>query len=299
MRRRQVWARRMGLSDRVAVLLVLVLLALGIATSNARGEATAMRVVSLGGSVTEIVFALGEEHRLVARDTTSSFPEAATALPDVGYIRALSPEGVLSAKPDLIISEQGAGPPDALDLLRSAQIPFIEMPQARTAEQIAEKIIAVGAALGVPDKAATLAARVSADLQATAEDIAAAAQPRPRVVFLLSTQGGQLMTSGTDTSADAIINLAGGENAISTFDGYKSVTAEAIASAAPDVILMMDRAGEHASSDAELFDMPALRTTPAAQDQAVVRMNGLLLLGFGPRTAEAVRALHSALYSAS
>ncbi|WP_227268819.1 heme/hemin ABC transporter substrate-binding protein [Roseobacter weihaiensis] len=298
MRRRQVWAGRLGLSDRVAVIVILVLLALGIATSNARGEAAAMRVVSLGGSVTEIVFALGEEHRLVARDTTSSFPEAATALPDVGYIRALSPEGVLSAKPDLIISEQGAGPPDTLDLLRSAQIPFIEMPQARTADQIAEKITAVGAALGVPDKAATLAARVSADLQATAEDIAASGQPRPRVIFLLSTQGGQLMASGTDTSADAIISLAGGENAISTFDGYKSVTAEAIASAAPDVILMMDRAGEHASSDAELFDMPALRTTPAAQAQAVVRMNGLLLLGFGPRTAEAVRALHNALYAA-
>ncbi|MGZ2257091.1 heme/hemin ABC transporter substrate-binding protein [Roseobacter sp. A03A-229] len=289
---------RMTLSDRVSLMITLILLALGIATSNARADSSASRIVSLGGSVTEIVFALGEDHRLVARDTTSSFPQAALDLPDVGYIRALSPEGVLSAQPDLIISEAGAGPPDALELLKSAQVPFVEMPQARTPEQIAEKINAVGAVLGVPDKAAMLADEVLAQLQATADDIERVEASRPRVLFLLSTQGGRLMASGAETAADAIIELAGGDNAIDTFEGYKSVTAEAIATAAPDVILMMDRAGDHASSNAELFAMPALRTTPAAQREAVVRMNGLLLLGFGPRTAEAVRELHSALYTA-
>ncbi|WP_299408736.1 hemin ABC transporter substrate-binding protein [uncultured Roseobacter sp.] len=298
MRLKNMCKGRLLTSDRIGLLVTLILLALGLATSNTRADNPATRVVALGGSVTEIVFALGEDHRLVARDTTSSFPEAALELPDVGYIRALSPEGVLSARPDLIISEEGAGPPDALDLLKSAQVPFVEMPQARTAEQIAQKIEAVGAALGVPGKAATLATEVSAELQATAADIAASDQPRPRVLFLLSTQGGRLMASGTDTAADAIIRLAGGDNAISTFEGYKSVTAEAIATAAPDVILMMDRAGDHASSDAELFEMPALRTTPAAQEKAVVRMDGLLLLGFGPRTAQAVRTLHSALDAA-
>lgn len=298
MRVKNMCKGRLLISDRIGLLVTMILLALGLATSNTRADNPATRVVALGGSVTEIVFALGEDHRLVARDTTSSFPEAALALPDVGYIRALSPEGVLSARPDLIISEEGAGPPDALDLLKSAQVPFVEMPQARTAEQIAQKIEAVGAALGVPGKAATLATEVSTELQATAADIAASDQPRPRVLFLLSTQGGRLMASGTDTAADAIIRLAGGDNAISTFEGYKSVTAEAIATAAPDVILMMDRAGDHASSDAELFEMPALRTTPAAQDKAVVRMDGLLLLGFGPRTAQAVRTLHSALDAA-
>ncbi|WP_299505690.1 ABC transporter substrate-binding protein [uncultured Roseobacter sp.] len=298
MRFKNMCKGRLLTSDRIGLLVTLILLALGLATSNTRADNPATRVVALGGSVTEIVFALGEDHRLVARDTTSSFPEAALALPDVGYIRALSPEGVLSARPDLIISEEGAGPPDALDLLKSAQVPFVEMPQARTAEQIAQKIEAVGAALGVPGKAATLATEVSTELQATAADIAASDQPRPRVLFLLNTQGGRLMASGTDTAADAIIRLAGGDNAISTFEGYKSVTAEAIATAAPDVILMMDRAGDHASSDAELFEMPALRTTPAAQDKAVVRMDGLLLLGFGPRTAQAVRTLHSALDAA-
>lgn len=101
MRRR---AGRMMLSDRIALCVTLILAAFGLATSTARGDDMAMRVVALGGSVTEIVFALGEADRLVARDSTSSFPAEALELPDVGYLQALSPEGVLSAQPDLIIS---------------------------------------------------------------------------------------------------------------------------------------------------------------------------------------------------
>ncbi|MGZ2258788.1 heme/hemin ABC transporter substrate-binding protein [Roseobacter sp. A03A-229] len=239
MRRR---AGRMALSDRIALCVTLILAALGLATSTARGDDMATRVVTLGGSVTEIVFALGEADRLVARDSTSSFPAEALDLPDVGYLRALSPEGVLSAQPDLIISEEGAGPPDAVALLTSAAIPFVEVPEARTTDQIARKIVAVGQALGVRDKAQVLAAEVVSDLQAIAEHIASADQPRPRVLFILSTQGGRLLASGVETSADAIIDLAGGESAIDSFEGYKAVTAEAIAQAAPEVILMMDRA---------------------------------------------------------
>ena len=107
------------------------------------------------------------------------------------------------------------------------------------------------------------------------------------------------MASGTGTAADGIIAMAGGVNAVSAFEGYKQMTDEAVAAAAPDVILMMDRSGsggDHDSSDAELFAMPAIATTPAAEAGAVVRMDGLTLLGFGPRTAEAVTALSGALH---
>ncbi|MGC3938289.1 heme/hemin ABC transporter substrate-binding protein [Roseobacter sp. EG26] len=280
------------------LLLTILLIAQTFGTSVAHAEETPARVISLGGSVTEIVYALGEEHRLVARDTTSIFPEAALGLPDVGYIRALSPEGVLSAAPDLVVSEGGAGPPEAVNILRSASIPFLEAPEVYSAEGVASKINAVGKALNVPDKAALLAASVRQEMLQVAEDVAASDAPKPRVLFILSTQGGRILASGTDTSADAIIGLAGAKNAISTFEGYKPVTAEAVAAARPDVILMMDRGGDHSTSDADLFAMPALSTTPAAKTRSVVRMNGLLMLGFGPRTAQAVRALHTALHPA-
>ena len=104
------------------------------------------------------------------------------------------------------------------------------------------------------------------------------------------------MASGSGTAADGIIKLAGAENAVVGFEGYKILTDEAVTAAAPDVILMMDRGGDHSVTDQVLFSMPAMIPTPAATDGAVVRMNGLYLLGFGPRTAEAVNDLSTALY---
>jgi iron complex transport system substrate-binding protein len=254
-------------------------------------------VLSIGGSVTEIVAALGQQHRLKARDTTSSFPPDVTNLPDVGYMRSLSPEGVLSVGPSLILSEEGAGPPEALEVIRAADVDFVEVPDALTPEGILRKIEIIGDALGVPDKADGLAAEVETALSTALRDADRPDADKKRVLFVLSTQGGKINASGTGTAADALIRMAGGVNAITDYDGYKQITDEAVGLAAPDVILMMDRGGDHGVADDELFDMPAIRLTPAAQTRSVVRMDGLLMLGFGPRTADAVRLLNDALYA--
>ena len=254
-------------------------------------------VLSIGGSVTEIIYALGEGDRLIARDTTSVFPQTANTLPDVGYLRALSPEGVLSVAPGLIISEDGAGPPETIAVLQDADIPFVMVPDTYSAEGIVAKILAVGAALDAQDAAVQLAADVQ-DRLTEAENIAharAGANPK-RVLFILSTQGGRIMASGRNTAADGMISMAGGINAITAFEGYKLLSDEAVSAAAPDVILMMDRSGDHGADDPALLAMPAIATTPAARTRSVVRMNGLYLLGFGPRTADAVLDLSAALY---
>jgi iron complex transport system substrate-binding protein len=255
------------------------------------------RVVSLGGSVTEIAVALGAEDRLVARDTTSNYPESILDLPDVGYIRALSPEGVLSVAPDLIVAEGDAGPPEAVDVLRGAGIPFHLMPEAITPEELGTKIRAVGEVLGLVPEAETLATQVEADL-AVARDRAAALAGKKRILFVLSLQGGRIMAGGEGTEAEGIITLAGGENAAAGFQGYKQMTDEAVIEAAPDVILMMDREGDLAIADADLFGQPAIAETPAGKDHKVIRMDGMLLLGFGPRTPEAARLLYDAIYGA-
>lgn len=277
----------------VAVATVASLATLAMAADTDDGEP---RVLSLGGSVTEIIYALGESDLLVARDSTSTFPSDATRLPDVGYIRALSPEGVLSVDPTLIISEEGAGPPETIEVLSEAAIPFVAIPEAYDRAGIIAKVEAVGEALDVTEKAAVLADKLDAELQqaeARAEDVTAAPK---RVLFVLSTQGGRIMAAGTNTAAEAIIEMSGGINAISEFEGYKQITDEAVSAAAPDVILMMDRGGDHGASDEELFSMPAIMTTPAAETQSVIRMDGLYILGFGPRTAAAAIELNEMLY---
>jgi iron complex transport system substrate-binding protein len=257
--------------------------------------ATASRLVAVGGSVTEIIYALGEGDRLIARDTTSVYPEAALALPDVGYMRALSPEGVLSVDPDAIIALEGSGPPEAVEVLEKASVPVVTVPETFDRAGILAKIRVIGDAIGASGEAAKLASAVDAEIKAAESQAAASAQP-VGVMFILSMQGGKALASGTGTAADGIIKMAGGRNVVSGFAGYRQLSDEAIVSAKPDVILMMDREGDAAASDRELAAHPAVGATPAARAGRVVRMDGSYLLGFGPRTAGAIRDLAAALH---
>jgi iron complex transport system substrate-binding protein len=273
---------------------------LAVATLPARAEegttvfADTSRIASIGGSITEIVYALGEEGRLVARDSTSNWPEAAAKLPDVGYMRALSPEGVLSVNPTGILALQGSGPKEAVDVLKKSSVPFIEVPDHYNHQGILEKIRVVGKALGVDAKAEKLASETDAKLTA-AEKQTAAIKDRKRVLFVLSTQGGKILAAGSDTAADGIIRLAGAVNAVEGFSGYKGMTDEAIVSARPDVILTMKGGGPPISEE-ELFSNPAVASTPAGTNRKMISMWGGYLLGFGPRTAEAIHDLAVSLY---
>ncbi|RWO08062.1 MAG: hemin ABC transporter substrate-binding protein [Mesorhizobium sp.] len=264
------------------------------AAEGAEVFADPSKIAAIGGSITEIVFALGEQDRLVARDSTSRYPEAALKLPDVGYMRQLSPEGVLSVNPSGILALHGSGPKETVDVLKKTSIPFIEVPERYDREGILEKIRIVGKALGADAKAAALAAEIDVKLKA-AEKQTASIKDRKRVLFVLSMRGGKILASGSNTAADGIIRLSGGVNAVDGYSGYKQLSDEAVITARPDVILMMNNAGPGVSDD-ELFANPSIRSTPAGAARKVVRMEGGYLLGFGPRTADVIRDLAASLY---
>lgn len=269
-------------------------LAAGTAWAEPAPLKDARRIVSIGGAVTEIVHALGEEGRLVARDTTSGYPPAAEALPDVGYMRALSPEGVLSVKPDAILAIEGSGPPEALAVLKGAGVDFVTVPERFDAAGITEKVRRVSAALGVPKKGAELIRRLEAELQAATAEAKARGR-EARVLFILSLSGGRILAAGDETAAAGVIRLAGARNAIEGLSGYKQISDEAAMAAAPDVILMISRGGDHQTGEAEVLAHPGIARTPAGENRRLIRMDGLYLLGFGPRTAAAVRDLSAAL----
>lgn len=273
---------------------LVTLLALALVSAPAGAE-TPKRVISLGGAVTEIVVALGAEDRLIARDTTSTYPETVTRLPDVGYVRAISLEGVMALNPDLILAEGAAGPAEAVDVLKHAGIPYVSLPDTHDPAGVEDKIRIVGKALGLAPRAEALADSFAARMKA-AEAKTAAVKTPVRVLFIMGMQGGKVMAGGEGSSADAIIRLAGSENAATGFKGYKAMTDEAILSAAPDVILLMERTGGMGISDDALRAQPALAQTPAVAKGRIVRMDGMKLLGFGPRTPDAIEELYTALY---
>jgi iron complex transport system substrate-binding protein len=278
-------------TGKIAAALALALAA--IVPAGAQQAEPPGRIVAIGGSITEIVFALGEEGRLIARDSTSIHPAEALELPDVGYMRALSPEGVLSVDPDLILALEGSGPPEAVEVLERASVSMVTVPEGFDAAGVVAKIEVVGEALGASERAAELAARVETEIAAALDGVDQS--DRPRVLFILSMEGGRILASGTATAAAGMLELAGAENAITGYTGYKQLTDEAVIEAAPDVVLMMTRGGDHGADPAQVLAHPAIASTPAGRDGRLVRMDGAYLLGFGPRTGAAAHELAIAL----
>ncbi len=181
-------------------------------------------------------------------------------------------------------------------MLESASVPIVTVPETFNAAGVATKVQMVGAALGLDEAAEELNARIAADFAAV-EELTAQNSERKTVLFILSMTGGRINASGTGTAANGIIALAGADNAITEYEGYKQLTEEAIITANPDVILMMDRGGDHAASDNELLNHPAVSLTTAGQNAAIVRIDGEYALGFGPRAASAARDLSEAIYN--
>ncbi|MGG7517524.1 heme/hemin ABC transporter substrate-binding protein [Allorhizobium undicola] len=268
-----------------------------LAPFSAYGEnyPQARRIVSVGGTVTEILYDLGAGDRVIAVDTTSLYPPEAKSKPNVGYMRQLSAEGILAQKPDLIMTEAGSGPPDALALLKSSGIPLVSIDAPPGAQTVAERIRAVGEAVGKSAEADKLARDVDARLQALQATLAKSTAEKKKVLFVLSMANGRVMAAGRNTAADAMIRLSGGVNAAGASEGYKPMSDEALIAAAPDVVLTMQH-GAQPISAADAFALPALAASPAAKNNAFISMDGLFLLGFGPRTPEAARELAEKLY---
>lgn len=266
---------------------------------DARGHDVAIgntsRIVSVGGAVTEILYALGLQDRIVGVDTTSLYPpQAMKEKPNVGYMRQLSAEGVLGLNPQLILAIEGSGPKETLDVLDNAKIPLVFFPESYSEQGLIDKIKLVAHAMDVDSRGACLTAAVQSDL-AELKTLRDNVKKPARVMFVMSFLNGRAMVAGQKTAANEIIKMAGGVNAVDGFDGYKPVNDEAIVAAKPDVVLTMERGREQLDA-ATVFANPAFALTPAAAKKSFVAMDGLYLLGFGPRTAAAARDLAVSLY---
>lgn len=255
------------------------------------------RLVTVSGAITEVVYALGAEAQLAGTDTTSLYPAAALKTPKVGYLRQLSAEGVLSLRPDAVIATTEAGPPVVLDQLRGAGVKVELVPSEYTWDDVRRKVQAVGRAARREDAARALQARLDAEWAQLGREVAqaAAGRPAPRVLFVLS-HGPSAQVGGQGTAGDALIRFAGGVNALTGFTGYRPMTAEALASSAPDFILTTTQGIEALGGPQKFWQRPELALTPAYQQRALIALDALLLMGFGPRLPQAVRALHARLY---
>ncbi|MEM1055262.1 MAG: hemin ABC transporter substrate-binding protein [Bacteroidota bacterium] len=250
------------------------------------------RIVTLGGPITETVYALGMGESVVGADQSSLFPADVMEKPRLNYFRQTSAEGVLSLEPTLVIASEGAGPPGVLDQIRDAGVEVLTTPEVQSVEGAEERVRMVATMIGRDAEADRVIDAMRAEL---AEVEAVQPETPPRALFVYARGAGTVMVSGTGTSAEAVMRLAGAENAVSDFEEFQPLTAEAMVAAAPDVIVIPERGLESIGGVDGLLRQPGVAETPAGQNRRVVAVDDALLLGFGPRIGEGVRALAEGL----
>lgn len=283
-------------SSFAAALTVMPLAACGLHRKSVVGGGH-LRVVSIGGALTEMVYALGAGQVLVGADTTSTYPVAETAaLAKIGYARALSGEGILALSPNLIIATEDAGPPAVMSQLTAAGVKVEVLSSQHRFEGVIDRINRLGELLDKKNEAAQLTARISDDWQLARAKITAESTPPPKVLFVLSHTASQIMVAGQKTSAEAMMAYAGAHNAVQGFENYKPLTPEGVISAQPDVVLFSDQGLQAIGGVDGALKLPGIAQTPAGKARRIVSMEAMMMLGFGPRIAQALTGLDQLLH---
>lgn len=245
------------------------------------------RVITLGGSVTEIVYELGLGERLIADDLSSLYPEAATRLPRVGYYRAVPVEGVVAMHPDLILASENAGPAQALESISKLGVEVVKVSDRASLESLYERVRQIARVLSVEDKGDALIEQIHASV--------ARAQARPGKnlkAALIINRTGTLQAAGSHTAASTLMSLAGLSNVLEPAQqGYKAVSAESLVNFGPELIIVTEGSVQASGGLEKFLRHPAIATTPAAINKRIVVMDDLLALGLGPRVAQAIEQL--------
>lgn len=248
------------------------------------------KIVSLSGTVTEVLCALGFEKHIAGVDVTSNYPSSVTQLPQVGFARTVSAENILALSPTLIIGFKDGLKPELAEQVTAAHAGTMAFDPIYSLEGSKAFIRQMADSFGQEAKGNALVKQIDEDLKGVKP-----LSRKPKVLFIYARGAGTLLVAGQHTALNSMIELAGGENAAQGFDDFKPLTPEALVSFNPDVILMFDMGVESLGGIDGLLKIPGVDQTNAGKNRQVIEMEGQYLAGFGPRTGKAAADLNQKL----
>lgn len=245
------------------------------------------RVISLSPALTETVYALEMQDKLVGRTDYDDYPSDIFNIPSVGSIDAPDTEAIVALEPDLIIASSIFSE-DSYNALMALDIPVVVIVDEESFEGTYGVISAVGTVLGCSDAADAL----NADLKARYDEIAATpAEDAPSVYYCMGFGEWGEYTAGGDTFINDIIESAGAKNAAGDVSGW-SFSVEALVEADPDIILL-----------STWCDYDTFTTTAPYSDLSAVKngqvysIDGNLFERQGPRNIQGVELIASIVAS--
>ena len=262
---------------------IVLILLLSISNAYAICEQSMSRskIVVAGGSITEIVYFLGMEDKLVGVDITSNFPKEAKKLKSIGYLRNLSIEGILSLSPGLVLAEEDIGPPIIVNQLRKTSIDLRIIKEKYDLNGIHNKILCVSkildASLDDNENYVKFKNKFNRVKKLKKNN-------SKKILLILMMRGSSPVVAGKNTSGQGFIDMTGHENSMSDLNGWKPVSSEEIIKKNPDYIIITKRAFKNFSSLDQFLSIPGISSTIAAKKKNIIVKDGMSMLGFGPRT---------------
>lgn len=266
--------------------------------NNNEKQGSEQRIVCLAKQYTEMICALGEDDDLVAVDLSSTFPPRVHKLPTVGYHRALSVEGILAAKPSLIIHDNNIGPEHVVQQLEDLKIPMkVFQHKGNDIESTKLLMREMGDYFGKKKEADSLCNVLDSDMAALAAKVSAEGDA-PKVLVIHYGQASYVYLVMTRKSTAAkMVEWAGGQMAVDDDKGMRHLSAEVVAASDPDVILVTDFGYDKLGSSEKVKDLPGVTGTKAALNNRIYRVEEHDLVYIGPRTGKNVLMLHDLIFS--
>ncbi len=246
------------------------------------------RVVALANGSAEIIASLGHSDILIGRDIASDLPSL-KSIEVVTSGHQITAEKILSLKPDLVLIDASSGPSSALTVIAGAGIRIAKISEAWTLNDINRKVSEIAKAIGVIDDGKSLIAALEGSTSAMKQ-----ISPGKTIAFLYLRGGSAIYLiggqgSGTDSLISAIGGIDAGAQKFAT--PFTPMTAEAIATLNPDVLLVMSKGLESVGGVDGLVELPGIAQTKAGKNRAIVAVDDSLLLSFGPRSYSLLAAL--------
>ncbi|MBD1583390.1 heme/hemin ABC transporter substrate-binding protein [Pseudoalteromonas sp. S16_S37] len=259
---------------------IYLFLTLLILSYNAQAE----RLIIAGGTLTDIVFALGAGEQVVAIDTSSTWPQQAQSLPKVGYYRDLAAEGILAQAPSRVFALEGSGRPEVLTQIKSTGVPVNHYPKPTKVAELFSLITTLGKDLDKQESASQLIKQLKQQLPPTQT------KTPYKALFILSASDRGVLVAGKETVPDVLFRYAGIEN-LANESGFKPYNLESLLASNPDFIVAPSHTVYSLGGKQAFCAQASLALIPAAQKCRVLVMDSLISIGMTSRLPEAIATL--------
>ena len=248
------------------------------------------RILPLNGGVAEIIYTLGLGDNVIGRDSTATFAEAED-LPVVTQGHDISVEGVLSLNPTLVIADTWTGPYEAIRAVARQRGDLVILDSVVPGRDVHPHHRSRRNA-GCSGAGEQLVQRVQDQMAEVGT--ACRVPPRlPRRLPLPARQHWRLPAGrpGSTPTRSLPNSASNAGTAIGLDRAFTPITSEALIDAQPDILLVMTGGLKSVGGIDGLLKIPGISQTPAGKERRVLAYEDGLLLGFGPRTPQVLKAM--------